>query len=107
MPLFLTGRHVRPYGRVVFGPIVAALMFAGPVRAATTVPASSIGSFTNTIGVQTHLGNVSSSPYGNVATVESALAYVGIKHVGTASVPAPLFRRCKHFTMRWALHSMP
>jgi serralysin len=81
MPLFLTGRHVRPYGRVVFGPIVAALMFAGPVRAATTVPASSIGSFTNTIGVQTHLGNVSSSPYGNVATVESALAYVGIKHV--------------------------
>jgi hypothetical protein len=81
MPLLLTERHVRLYGRVIFGPVVAASMFAGPARATTTVRASTIGSFTNTIGVQTHLGDGSSSPYGTVATVESALAYVGIKHV--------------------------
>jgi hypothetical protein len=81
MPLLLTERHVRLYGRVIFGPAVAALMFAGPAGATTTVTASSIGSFTNTIGVQTHLGGVASSPYGNVTTVQSALAYVGVKHV--------------------------
>lgn len=81
MPLLLTERRVRLYGRVILGPVVAALMFAGPARATTTVPASSIGSFTSTIGVQTHLLEGSSSPYGTVATVESALAYVGVKHV--------------------------
>jgi serralysin len=81
MPLLLTERHVRLYRGVIFGPVVAALMFAGPARATTTVRASTIKSFTNTIGVQTHLGDGSSSPYGTVATVESALAYVGIKHV--------------------------
>jgi serralysin len=81
MPLLLTERHLRIYGRVIIGPVIAALMFPGPARATTTVRASTIGSFTNTIGVQTHLGAGSSSPYGTVATVESALAYVGIKHV--------------------------
>jgi hypothetical protein len=81
MPLFLTERHASFYGRVIFGPLVAALMFGGAAWATTTVTASSIGSFTNTIGVQTHLGYGSSSPYGTLATVESALAYVGVKHV--------------------------
>ena len=70
MPLLLTERRVRLHGRVILGPVVAALMFAGPARATTTVRASTIGSFTNTIGVQTHLGAGSSSPYGTVATVE-------------------------------------
>ncbi len=78
MPLLLRERHVRPYRRVILGPVVAALMFASPARATTTVTASSIGSFTNTIGVQTHLGEGPSSPYETLATVETALAYVGI-----------------------------
>jgi len=46
----------------------------------SAVPTPSIASFTNSIGVQTHIG-LASSPYDNLSTIQTALSFVGIKHV--------------------------